>query len=710
MAVPNIRIDIASEFRDKGFKQASKASFGLEKQFKQLGKTFLTVFSVAAITKFGKESVRAFKEEELAANRFEQALKGVNLGFATPAIENYLESLERSTAVTKGELRPAFQTLAQTTRSINKSQDILATALDVSAGSGYDLQTVVNDLSRAYLGNNTSLAKYNIGLTKAELRTTRFNDVQELLNKQFAGQKAAQLDTYAGKVAFIGAAYERMQTTVGEGLVDAFGMLAGENGIAGTTAAMEEFGTITADVMRGIGYYVGLVTSQIGGEGGLLNKLQSVAMTGNPLAIALFALQKAGQKTRPLFFPTAGIGQPGIDAKNRAIEEAAIKRQKELEALRLKSIKQQEKINRLKQISQKIDKAASKFDERRIQIAAALQGNISEEERRRLLELQTIEELKQAIQEQDVDKAEKLLERLDVLQSQTETLAETLINLKAGDPFDAWDEAFANINKQVTDLSKINPFASYAPTLLIVGQTLSGLYQQVLGIQSQVAALLSQAQSKSASTAAAVASAQSEEADAAKIAADAAAQAAARATEAAAKAQAEAAAAAAKAAAERAAAEAAAAAAKSAEEKAAADAAVAAAKAAEEAAKAFQEAADAAAAAAATETESVVAAEESAALAAATYARTIEEEAAKAAQEAGVIAAASVASITGSPTAIAAGESGIIGAISASRPVVVINVAGSVIAQEDLVDVVQEGILNNSRSGGGVTRYSETAI
>ena len=135
MAVPNIRIDIASEFRDKGFKQASKASFGLEKQFKQLGKTFLTVFSVAAITKFGKESVRAFKEEELAANRFEQALKGVNLGFATPAIENYLESLERSTAVTKGELRPAFQTLAQTTRSINRSQDLLATALDVSAGS-----------------------------------------------------------------------------------------------------------------------------------------------------------------------------------------------------------------------------------------------------------------------------------------------------------------------------------------------------------------------------------------------------------------------------------------------------------------------------------------------------------------------------------------------------------------------------------------------
>jgi hypothetical protein len=493
-----IKIIIAAELKKQGFDKAKKATNQLEDNFKKLGRTVATVFSVAVITKFAKESVRAFKEEEVAANRFEQALKGVNLGFATPAIEDYLESLERATAVTKGELRPAFQTLAQTTRSINKSQDILATALDVSAGSGYDLQTVVNDLSRAYLGNNTSLAKYNIGLTKAELRTTRFNDVQELLNKQFAGQKAAQLDTYAGKVAFIGAAYERMQTTVGEGLVDAFGMLSGENGIAGATGAMEEFGTITADVMRGIGYYVGLVTSQIGGEGGLLNKLQSVAMTGNPLAIALFALQKAGQKTRPLFFPTAGIGQPGIDAKNRAIEEAAIKRQKELEALRLKSIKQQEKINRLKQISQKIDKAASKFDERRIQIAAALQGNISEEERRRLLELQTIEELKQAIQEQDVDKAEKLLERLDVLQSQTETLAETLVGLEAGDPFAKWETYFNKADELV-----------------------NGLVAKLKGIQSEVNKLLEDAQARSMAAAANVFAAQQDKATAYKEAAKA---------------------------------------------------------------------------------------------------------------------------------------------------------------------------------------------
>ena len=493
-----IKIIIAAELKKQGFDKAKKATNQLEDNFKKLGRTVATVFSVAVITKFAKESVRAFKEEEVAANRFEQALKGVNLGFATPAIEDYLESLERATAVTKGELRPAFQTLAQTTRSINRSQDLLATALDVSAGSGYDLQTVVNDLSRAYLGNNTSLSKYNIGLTKAELRTTRFNDVQELLNKQFAGQKAAQLDTYAGKVSFISAAYERMQTTVGEGLVDAFGMLSGENGIAGATGAMEEFGTITADVFRGLGYYIGLVTSQFGGKEGLMNRIMGTAMTGNPLAALIVALQKAGQKQNALVTPfyKLGIGQPGIDAKNRAIEEAAIKRQKELEALRLKSIKQQEKINRLKQISQKIDKAASKFDERRIQIAAALQGNISDEERRRLLELQTIEDLKQAIQEQDVDKAEKLLERLDKLQSQTETLAETLVGLEAGDPFAKWETYFDKADALV-----------------------NGLVAKLRGIQSEVNKLLEDAQARSMSAAANVFAAQQDKATAYKEAA-----------------------------------------------------------------------------------------------------------------------------------------------------------------------------------------------
>jgi hypothetical protein len=259
----DIKIIIAGELKKKGFQDAEKATNSLEKKFKSLGKTVVAVFSVREVVRFGKAAVKAFEEDEVAARRFESALKGVNIGFATPEIENYLENLEKFTAITKGQLRPAFQTLAATTRSVTMSQDLLNTAIDVSTGTGVDLQTVTNDLSRSFLGNNASLAKYQLGLSKSELKAKSFNEIQELLNNQFSGQRAAFLDTYAGKVSLLEASYERMQTTIGSGLVDAFTLLAGDNGIAGATDSMERFGVVAADVIRGVGVAISEVQSRI---------------------------------------------------------------------------------------------------------------------------------------------------------------------------------------------------------------------------------------------------------------------------------------------------------------------------------------------------------------------------------------------------------------------------------------------------------------
>jgi hypothetical protein len=453
MAVPNIRIDIASVFKDKGFKQAEKSSGALETQFKRLGKTFLTVFSAAAIIRFGKESVRAFAEEEKAAKRLEQTLKGVNLGFTTPAVESYLKQLEQSTFVADDLLRPALEKLVRTTGSVTASQDLLATAIDMSAGTGFDLVSVANDLGRAFLGNARGLAKYNTSLTRADLQTKSFAEIQKVLNDQFSGQRAAYLTTYAGRLDMINTAYGNMQEAIGEGLVDAFGMLAGDSGISGATSAMEEFGIISADVIRGVGSLLGNLTSQFGGSGGLQNIIDLGAKMNNPLGTALKALQDLGAANRPLMFPTLGVGAPGYAAQQKAIEEAAAKRARQAEALRLKEIKQREKIAKLKRLSNLLDKAATKFDEKRIQIAAALQGKITNEERKRLQELLLIEETKAAIQEGDLETAEKLFAKLEKLQGQTEALAESLIDLEAGDPFAKWDEYTLRASKLVSALA-----------------------------------------------------------------------------------------------------------------------------------------------------------------------------------------------------------------------------------------------------------------
>lgn len=442
-----IKIIIAAELKKAGFDKAQKATSNLENSFKRLGATVAGVFSTQAIFNFSKAAVKGFVEDEKAAARLEQTLKGVNLGFATPEIENYLENLEKQTAVLKDDLRPAFQALAQTTRSVYQSQDILNTAIDTAAGSGVDLQTVIRDLTRSYLGNNNGLAKYNLGLSRAELRTKSFAEVQTLLNKQFSGQNAAYLQTYAGQVAALGVSFDKMQDSIGQGLVDAFMMLTGDAGIGGATTAMERFGVVAADVIRGVGVAAAEVQSNIPFISQLFDP-SNIPVVGAYLD--LFAA--LGKQNRPLFFPSAGIGQPAVDRKLAAIEEAAIKRQKELEKLRNKQLREQEKANRLKRISIMLMEKERKFDLTRIQLAAAMQGNLTAEEQKRVQELMKIEEIKQAIAEKDVDKAERLMDELKNLQSETEILAESLIELKAGNPFSEWDVYFANAKKLIADL------------------------------------------------------------------------------------------------------------------------------------------------------------------------------------------------------------------------------------------------------------------
>ena len=461
----DIKIIIAGELKKKGFQDAEKATNSLDKKFKSLAKTVVAVFSVREVVRFGKAAVKAFEEDEVAARRFESALKGVNIGFATPEIENYLENLEKFTAITKGELRPAFQTLATTTRSVAMSQDLLNTAIDVSTGTGVNLQTVINDLSRSFLGNNASLAKYQLGLSKSELKAKSFNEIQELLNNQFSGQRAAFLDTYAGKVSLLEASYERMQTTIGSGLVDAFTLLAGDNGIAGATDSMERFGVVAADVIRGVGVAISEVQSRIPF---LDSFLDPTKFSGILQFVDI--LRQTGEASRPLFFPGGGIGKPGVDKQLAAIEEAAIKRQKELEILRAKQAKEQSKLNRLKQISLMLIQKEARFDLNRIQLAAALQGKLTDEERQRVEELLLIEDIKQAIAEKDVDKAEKLLDELNTVRKETEALAESLLDLEAGNPFSKWPQYFESAKQNLKDL-----YDTLAKQQLVLNELMSSI-------------------------------------------------------------------------------------------------------------------------------------------------------------------------------------------------------------------------------------------
>jgi hypothetical protein len=450
----NIRIDIASEFKDKGFKQAEKATGGLQGNLKALGKTLIGVLSVREVYQFGKAAVKAFGEDELAAKRLSQSLGNLGLAFEDSRVTKFISDLEATSGVLDDQLRPAFQSLLTTTGSVTKSQELLGLALDVAAGSGQDVQTVASDLSKAYVGNTKSLAKYNTGLSRAELQTASFADVQALLAKQFAGQNAAYLETYSGKVAILNVAYANMQETIGKGLVDAFQILAGNQGIGGGVSAMDTFGDAVADTTRGVASLVAAFKELNTYGSTALDLLRNIDPF-NPLGSAFGYVRNMGKpKPAPFKTPMTISGstdaQTKIDRARAKAEADAAKRAKELLALTKKQVKTQEALNKKKKEEGILGEIAKRFDLERIGIAAALGRAVNEEERLRL-------ELMQALLDEDVKRAIILEGQLIQAQAASMELANLLDSLDTmvGNPFADWPGIISRIQELLKQL-KIN--------------------------------------------------------------------------------------------------------------------------------------------------------------------------------------------------------------------------------------------------------------
>ena len=120
---------ILTQFDDRAAKKAD-TTFG------KLGKKFAAVFSVGAVVKFSKASVKAFQEAEKEAAQLRAQLESVNLGFAAPLLDDYIDRLELLSGRSGQDLTLAFNSLSQATGDVTTAQNLLNTALDISAATG----------------------------------------------------------------------------------------------------------------------------------------------------------------------------------------------------------------------------------------------------------------------------------------------------------------------------------------------------------------------------------------------------------------------------------------------------------------------------------------------------------------------------------------------------------------------------------------------
>lgn len=380
----NVAINISAEYTGKNaFRQATKNVQTLERTVKRFASGLGVGLGLTAVTAFGKAAVKAFAADEKAAVRLAKVVDNLGLSFANPQLNNYIESLTLASGVSDDKLRPALQALLQTTGSVTNSQKLLAQAIDISAGSGFDLTQTANDLAQAYVGNTRGLRKYNLGLTKAELAAASFEKIQKLLNKQFSGSQAAYLETYAGKMEKFSNAANEAKEIIGKGLLDALSILGGEgvNDIDAATSSMQKLATATSEAMVGQATFWSMIGSTKGG-----GILKSIANGAGAYFAEIFGITASRELGRMTLNPATGAStienynmtsnaKKITDAKAKA-ERDALKRAKEILAAQRKATEEQRKQAALKKLSKV-------FDIEQANLIAALKGNLSEDERRR---------------------------------------------------------------------------------------------------------------------------------------------------------------------------------------------------------------------------------------------------------------------------------------------------------------------------------------
>jgi hypothetical protein len=226
-----LKLSILADVDDlkKKLGEADKAVETNSSKISEFGKKAAAAFAVAAAaavaygTKLAIDGVKAAIEDEQAQLRLAAALRtatGATEG-QIKATENFILQTSLATGVADDQLRPAMQRLAVSTKDTGEAQRLLALALDISKGRGIELETVANALGRAQDGNTASLGRLGLGLSKAELSTLTFTEVQAKLSELYGGAAATNAETFQGKIDRLKVGFDEAKESLGTALLPA---------------------------------------------------------------------------------------------------------------------------------------------------------------------------------------------------------------------------------------------------------------------------------------------------------------------------------------------------------------------------------------------------------------------------------------------------------------------------------------------------------
>ena len=253
--IPKIKITFDADFDElkKGVKGAQNEVEGFGSKVGDFAKKAGAAFALAgaaAAAYAGKlliDGVKSAIADEAAQAKLATTLQNVTgaTNAQIEAVESYITKTALATGVTDDDLRPSFDRLIRSTKSVTEAMRLQQIALDVSAGTGKSLSVVSEALGKAYDGNFAALKKLGVPIDESIIKTKDFDAAMLALSTTFDKQAAIQADTFQGKLARLTVAFDEAKETVGSYILDAITPLISsfvDKGIPAITAVAETLG------------------------------------------------------------------------------------------------------------------------------------------------------------------------------------------------------------------------------------------------------------------------------------------------------------------------------------------------------------------------------------------------------------------------------------------------------------------------------------
>ena len=213
----------------KNLNQGANEVDGFTGKLEKFGKLAGAAFAAAGAAALAysvvllKDGVTSAIADAQAQEKLATTLKNVTgaTDAQIAATEDWISQQGILFGVTDEELRPAIERMSRATGDLQQAQDLTRLAMDISAGTGKNLEAVTNALGKAYEGNTGSLGRLGLGIDAASLKSMSFDEVTKTLSDTFAGQATVQAETFAGKMDRLKVAFDEGKETVGSYLLDA---------------------------------------------------------------------------------------------------------------------------------------------------------------------------------------------------------------------------------------------------------------------------------------------------------------------------------------------------------------------------------------------------------------------------------------------------------------------------------------------------------